>query len=344
MSSVIKHNPLPLALTMGDPAGIGPDITLQAWSERASTDLPAFIVLGDPEIFSNRANELGLHVPIEEVDGAKVASECFGNALPVYPLRLPKQVNSGIPETNSAGIIIEAINIGVEWVQQGKASALVTNPINKNLLSKAGFSHSGHTEYLAQLCSENGNTPRPVMLLTSGDLRVVPVTVHIPLKEVSTTLSGPLITETVEITVRNLKDAFHIPNPRIGITGLNPHAGEDGTIGLEEIETIIPAIEHLKASGLDVSGPLPADAVFQERLRGTYDAIIAMYHDQALIAVKTLAFDRTVNVTLGLPIIRTSPDHGTAYDLAGTGNANAGSLIEAIQLAESLSNNELATT
>ena len=155
---------------------------------------------------------------------------------------------------------------------------------------------------------------------------------------------GRLITETVEITVRNLKDAFHIPDPRIGITGLNPHAGEDGTIGLEEIETIIPAIEYLKASGLDVSGPLPADAVFQERLRGTYDAIIAMYHDQALIAVKTLAFDRTVNVTLGLPIIRTSPDHGTAYDLAGTGNANAGSLIEAIQLAESLSNNELATT
>jgi 4-hydroxythreonine-4-phosphate dehydrogenase len=329
---------------MGDPAGIGPDITLQAWCERKAAGLPAFIVLGDPEVFSKRAQDLGLKVPIEEMSASDTACESFGRALPVYPLHLPKPVMSGKPDVTSAAIIIEAIDIGVEWVRQGKAAALVTNPINKKLLSEAGFVHPGHTEYLAELCSENNKAPRPVMLLTSGDLRVVPVTVHIPLKDVPAALNEELIIETVNITVSSLRDSFHIPAPRIGITGLNPHAGEDGTLGHEEIETIIPAIEQLKAQGLDVSGPLPADAVFQERLRGTYDVIIAMYHDQALIPVKTLAFDRTVNVTLGLPIVRTSPDHGTAYALAGTGKASAGSLIESLRLAENLSLHELATT
>jgi len=344
MPPVVKNSPPPLALTMGDPAGIGPDITLQSWCDRNAAGLPAFIVLGDPEVFSTRARDLGLTVPIEEVDAPDAASACFARALPVYPLRLPKPVESGIPDVTSAAIIIEAIDLGVEWVRDGKAAALVTNPINKKLLSEAGFAHPGHTEYLAELCAEEGKAPRPVMLLTSGDLRVVPVTVHIPLKDVPQALNEQLIIDTVYITARSLRNSFHIPAPRIGITGLNPHAGEEGTLGGEEIETIVPAIEKLRANGLDVNGPLPADAVFQERIRGTYDAVIAMYHDQALIPVKTLAFDSTVNVTLGLPIMRTSPDHGTAYELAGTGNANPGSLIESLRLAQTLALSELAST
>ncbi len=327
---------------MGDPAGIAPDITLQAWCEREALGLPAFIVLGDPDLLSRRARDVGVEVPIEKVRDAEAASECFKDALPVYPLHLPVSVEPGRPEATSASTIIEAIDIGVAWTRSRKASALVTNPINKKLLSEAGFSHPGHTEYLAELCKENGITPKPVMLLTGGGLRVVPVTVHIPLKDISAALTEENIIETVEITARDLRDSFQVPSPRIGILGLNPHAGEDGTIGLEEIEVISPAIKKLKSCGLDVSGPLPADAVFQERLRESYDVLIAMYHDQALIPVKTLAFDSTVNVTLGLPIIRTSPDHGTAYELAGTGKANPGSLVESLRLAQSLSARKLA--
>jgi 4-hydroxythreonine-4-phosphate dehydrogenase len=344
MSSVVNNTSKPLALTMGDPAGIGPDITLQAWCERDAAGLPAFIVLGDPDIFSCRARDLGLEVVIEEVGDLDAANACFKDALPIYPLRLPREVEPGKPESVSASVIIEAIDMGVELAQTGKASALVTNPINKKLLFEAGFSHPGHTEYLAELCRENGKIPRPVMLLTSGKLRVVPVTVHIPLKDVPAALTEDLIIETVEITARDLRNIFQIPSPRIGITGLNPHAGEDGTLGLEEIETISPAIEKLKKRGLDVIGPMPADAVFQDRLRGTFDVLIAMYHDQALIPVKTLSFDSTVNMTLGLPIIRTSPDHGTAYELAGTGKANPGSLVESLRLAERLSSRTLALT
>ncbi|MFQ5625383.1 MAG: PdxA family protein, partial [Methyloligellaceae bacterium] len=189
---------------------------------------------------------------------------------------------------------------------------------------------------LAELCATSDATPRPVMLLTCGELRVVPATVHIPLKKVPGSLTQELIVETVEITVHGLRGSFGISTPRIAVTGLNPHAGEDGTLGREEIEMIAPAIETLQAKGLDVDGPLSADAVFQERTRNQYDAIIAMYHDQALIPIKALAFDSTVNVTLGLPIIRTSPDHGTAYELAGSGKANPGSLIESLKLAAAL--------
>jgi 4-hydroxythreonine-4-phosphate dehydrogenase len=238
--------------------------------------------------------------------------------------------------------VIEAIRTGVEWVCQGHAAALVTNPINKKLLTGAGFHHPGHTEYLAELCANAEAIPRPVMMLTCSELRVVPATVHIPLKDVPDALSESLLIETIHITARGLRDLFKIPAPRIGVTGLNPHAGEEGTLGREEIEIITPAIQKLNAEGYDIHGPLPADAVFQDRMRGKFDAIIAMYHDQALIAIKTLAFDRTVNLTLGLPIIRTSPDHGTAYELAGTDKANPGSLIESIRLAAKLSSQQMA--
>jgi len=332
----------PLALTMGDPAGIGPDITLQAWSGRAANALPSFIVAGDPELFAGRARGLGLDIPIEQVDSAIDVHELFARALPIFPVKLPAEIAPGAADAVCADAIISAIDICVEWVQQGKARAIVTNPINKKLLSGAGFGHPGHTQYLAELCATPDATPHPVMMLACGDLRIVPVTVHIPLKDVPGVLTQELIVETVDITVQYLRGWFGISTPRIAVTGLNPHAGEDGMLGREESEIITPAIEILQAKDLEVTGPHPADALFQERTRNRYDAIIAMYHDQALIPVKTLAFDKTVNVTLGLPIIRTSPDHGTAYELAGSGNANPGSLIEALKLADALAVRKMA--
>ncbi len=329
---------------MGDPAGIGPDITLQAWAARDTAALKPFVFLGDPELLGRRAGELGMNVPIETVRCAETAPEIFPNALPVFPIELPNAIAAGIPDAASAPAVIESIKTGVDWVRQGHAAAIVTNPINKKMLTQAGFNHPGHTEYLAALCANAETTPHPVMMLCYDDLRVVPVTVHIPLKDVPGALTTALIVETIQITARGLQDLFKITAPRIGVTGLNPHAGEEGTLGREEIEIIMPAIQRLIADGYDVTGPLPADAAFQERERGRFDAVIAMYHDQALIAVKTLAFDRTVNLTLGLPIVRTSPDHGTAYDLAGTGKANPGSLIESLLLAAKLSSRKSTET
>ena len=333
---------IPLALSMGDPAGVGPDISLQAWADRTSSALPAFVIVGNLEQLRERAHILGLDIPIERVDTTDNVHETFAGALPVFPVELPAKVRPGVPDAASAAAIIEAIDICVRWVQSGKARAVVTNPINKRLLYEAGFRHPGHTEYLAELCATPTLTPRPVMMLTCGELRVVPATVHIPLKDVPGALTQQMIAETVEITARELRDSFGISTPRIAVTGLNPHAGEEGTLGREEIETIAPAVRTLKASGLDVTGPLPADAIFQERIRTQYDAIVAMYHDQALIPAKTLAFDSTVNVTLGLPIVRTSPDHGTAYELAGSGKANPGSLIESLKLAAAMAARRMA--
>jgi 4-hydroxythreonine-4-phosphate dehydrogenase len=343
MPTVQTRFPAPLALTMGDPAGIGPDIALQAWCMRADAGLSSFVVMGDPETFKCRARDLRLNVPVALVDSAQAARDCYPESLPVYPVRLTRPARAGAPDTASSAAVIEAIDTAVAWVRQGKAAAIVTNPINKNLLAQAGFAHPGHTEYLAELCSETGQPLRPVMLLTSGELRVVPVTVHIPLKDVPSALTARLIVETVEITARDLQKLFGVFAPRIAVTGLNPHAGEGGTLGREEIDVIAPAIETLRNEGFQVAGPLPADAAFQERSRSMYDVMIAMYHDQALIPVKTLAFDRTVNVTLGLPIVRTSPDHGTAYDLAGTGRADPGSRIESLRLAERLTARQEAT-
>jgi 4-hydroxythreonine-4-phosphate dehydrogenase len=329
---------------MGDPAGIGPDITLKAWEARDTAGLMPFVFLGDPDLLIQRSRTLGLDVSIETVNGPETVPDVFRRALPVFPINLPKAITAGVPDPSCAPAVIDAVRIGVEWVCQGRAAAFVTNPINKKLLTESGFHHPGHTEYLAELCAKSETVPHPVMMLSCGDLRVVPVTVHIPLKDVPDALSEALIIETITITARGLRELFKIKSPRIGVTGLNPHAGEEGTLGREEIETIAPAIAKLKADGYDVTGPLPADAAFQERERGQYDAIIAMYHDQALIAIKTLAFDRTVNLTLGLPIVRTSPDHGTAYSLAGTGTANPGSLIESLQLAAKLSSRDMAAT
>ncbi|SHN87519.1 4-hydroxythreonine-4-phosphate dehydrogenase PdxA [Bradyrhizobium erythrophlei] len=322
----------PLALTSGEPAGIGADITLKAWLRRADIKLPAFYWLGDAASLDRRAKALGLAVPVAEV-APEEASEAFARALPVVATGHAATARPGQPDDNSAGTALASIRQAVKDVTAGRASAVVTNPIAKNVLYRTGFRHPGHTEYLAELAATKNSTPQPVMLLWSPALAVVPVTIHVSLREALAQLSSELIASTARIVASGLKSHFGIARPRLAVSGLNPHAGEDGSLGTEEKTIVAPAVELLRSEGLDVRGPLPADTMFHEAARRSYDCAICMYHDQALIPVKTLAFEDAVNVTLGLPFIRTSPDHGTAFDIAGTGKANPSSLIAALQLA-----------
>jgi 4-hydroxythreonine-4-phosphate dehydrogenase len=327
---------------MGDPAGIGPDVVLAAWANRKKTQLPFFLFIGDPDLVIKRAQVMGLKVPIETLDDPATARSCFADALPLYPVRLENTVSPGQPDPTAAPAILSSIELAVELALEGRASAIVTAPINKKLLYEAGFRHPGHTEFLGALAQRSGLQATPVMMLACDELRVVPATIHIPLKDVPGTLSADLIVQTITVTADALSREFGIDNPRIAVTGLNPHAGENGAIGEEEIRIVTPAIEAARAQGINVSGPFPADTIFQGRLRADYDVVVTMYHDQALIPIKTLAFERAVNVTLGLPIVRTSPDHGTAYDLAGTGRCDPTSMIEALLLAGRLAANREA--
>jgi 4-hydroxythreonine-4-phosphate dehydrogenase len=324
----------PLALTMGDPAGIGPDITLAAWSRRNELELPCFVLLGDPDVMAARADLLGLSVPLEIIDDPVEAGDCFADALPILPVAVPVEVVPGEPDAAAASAIQGAIEQAVDLVRGGLASAVVTNPISKVVLTRAGFPHPGHTEYLAALGAEPGEELHPVMLLASDALKVVPVTIHMPLKSVHDALTTELILRTIRIVDEDFRRYFGIEAPRLALTGLNPHAGESGTLGDEEERIIVPAIEAARAEGIDVSGPYPADTMFHAAARETYDVALGMYHDQALIPIKTLAFDTGVNATLGLPFVRTSPDHGTAFALAGSGKASPDSLIEALRLAD----------
>ncbi|MCG8653942.1 MAG: 4-hydroxythreonine-4-phosphate dehydrogenase PdxA, partial [Pirellulales bacterium] len=290
-----------------------------------------------PDLFEQRAKDLGLAIPVREVNDPEEAAAQFSGALPVLSIPLPHPVAAGQSSENAAAATLEAIEAGVELVMSGEAAALVTNPINKAVLYKAGFSHPGHTEYLGDLAAARGaSRPYPVMMLVCDEFRIVPATVHIPLAEVPSALTRERLTRVIETTAEGLRERFGIARPRIAVTGLNPHAGENGSIGSEEQDVIMPVLRSLSAAGIDVSGPHPADTIFHVPMRPTYDAVVAMYHDQALIPVKTIAFDRAVNLTLGLPFVRTSPDHGTAYDLAGTGKADASSLIAALMLANEL--------
>ncbi|MBA5776707.1 4-hydroxythreonine-4-phosphate dehydrogenase PdxA [Stappia sp. F7233] len=328
---------LPVALTMGEPGGIGPDITLASWLRRFDETLPAFYVIADPGLLAARAERLKLQVPIR-VCTADEALSVFSNALPVVPL--DREISDEPGELRSANgpAVIASIDRAVDDIRQGKAAAVVTNPIHKKALYDAGFDYPGHTEYLGALSARFGiASARPVMLLAGPDLHVVPVTVHIPLKDVPGTLSRELIAETGRIVAADLKKRFGIEAPRLALCGLNPHAGEGGTIGREDMEIIAPAVADLRAEGIDASGPYSADTLFHARARTTYDCALAMYHDQALIPIKTIAFDSAVNVTLGLPFVRTSPDHGTALSLAGTGKARPDSLEAALRLAAALS-------
>jgi 4-hydroxythreonine-4-phosphate dehydrogenase len=322
----------PLALTSGEPAGIGPDITIKAWLRRNELKLPPFYVLGDRDFLSHRASALGLDVKFADI-GPEDAIAAFADALPVVATGHPATAGPGQPDSTSAGAAMASIRQAVADVAAGRASAVVTNPISKSVLYRAGFRHPGHTEFLAELAASNGHVPQPVMLLWSPTLAVVPVTIHLALREAITRLSTDLIVSTARIVVADLKARFGLAHPRLAVSGLNPHAGEDGSLGTEELAIVTPAIEILRGEGIDVRGPLPADTMFHDAARKTYDCAICMYHDQALIPVKTLAFEDAVNVTLGLPFIRTSPDHGTAFDIAGTGKADPSSLIAALRLA-----------
>ncbi|MGJ4900515.1 4-hydroxythreonine-4-phosphate dehydrogenase PdxA [Bradyrhizobium sp. HKCCYLS2058] len=322
----------PLALTLGEPAGIGPDITLQAWLRRTEFGLPPFYVRGDPAFLAQRARLLDLPVTVDEVRPEQ-AAQAFGTVLPVVSTGHAVTALPGRPDTTSAAAAIGSIREAVADVRAGRASAVVTNPIAKAVLYRAGFSHPGHTEFLAELAADSGAVPQPVMMLWSPMLAVVPVTIHVALRDAIEQLTSPLITSTTRIVAASLRRYFGVSRPRIAMSGLNPHAGEDGTLGTEEDTIIAPAIATLRNAGLDVQGPLPADTMFHDAARKTYDCAICMYHDQALIPIKTLAFDDGVNVTLGLPFIRTSPDHGTAFGIAGKGTANPASLIAALRLA-----------
>jgi 4-hydroxythreonine-4-phosphate dehydrogenase len=311
---------------MGDPAGIGAEIALAAWASRQVAQ--PFFLIGDPAHLAPQAARAG--VPLAEIAGPGACAAAFAGALPVLPLALPAPAVPGQPDPMNAAVVVAAIDRAVALVQAGAAAAVVTNPINKKALRDgAGFAFPGHTEYLAHLAG----VTRPVMMLVSPDLRVVPVTTHIALAEVPGALTAALIEETARITATALTRDFGIVRPRLAVAGLNPHAGEQGAMGREEIEVISPALERLRAEGLEIAGPLPADTMFHAAARARYDVALTMYHDQGLIPLKALDFARGVNVTLGLPFIRTSPDHGTAYDIAGTGKADPTSLIEALNLA-----------
>ena len=324
-----------LALTQGDPAGIGPEIALKAWLRRGEIALP-FALIGDPAFMRRTSERLGLGVPVEAVSLSDAAA-AFPRALPVVPLGTPIEAEPGRPDPATAAATIRSIEEAVRLTRAAEAAAVVTNPIAKHVLHAAGFAHPGHTEFLAALAAEPGRpAPHPVMMLWCQDLAVVPVTVHIPLAHVPQVLTTELIVTTGRIVDRDLRERFGVARPRLAIAGLNPHAGESGSLGAEDAEVVAPAVAALRAEGIDAGGPFPADTMFHVRARKTYDAALAMYHDQALIPIKTIAFDEGVNVTLGLPFVRTSPDHGTAFDIAGRGVARADSLVAALSLAARL--------
>ena len=323
----------PLALTLGEPAGIGPDLALQVWHRRTEFGVPAFYVVADPDFLRRRAAHIGLDVPIKTAT-PQSAGATFASALPVVPLDVAVTAEPGRPDQSSAPAAIASIRRAVADAIAGTAAAVVTNPVAKNVLYHWGFAEPGHTEFLAKLVQEaTGKVLRPVMLLWSPELAVVPVTIHLPLKSVFEQLSTELVVDTGRIVARDLAMRFGLPRPRLAIAGLNPHAGEEGTLGEEDCAIVAPAVARLVADGIDARGPIPADSMFHEQARATYDVALCMYHDQALIPIKTLAFDHAVNVTLGLPLVRTSPDHGTAFDIAGTGRADPRSLVAALELA-----------
>ena len=325
----------PLAVTMGEPAGIGGDISLKAWRRRAELKRP-FFVIDDPDRLRALSARMNIEVPVAEIAEPEEAASAFGEALPVLRQSIDAPVVPGKLDTANAPAVIAAIDRAVALAIDGRVAAVVTNPIHKKCLYRAGFDYPGHTEYLAALA---GGGARSVMMLACPGLRVVPVTVHMALGDAIATLDADDIVRCGTVTDHALRRDFAIAAPRIAVAGLNPHAGEDGSIGRDEIETIAPAVARLAQAGVDVSGPTPADSLFHERARASYDAVLCMYHDQALIPLKTIDFDRGVNITLGLPFVRTSPDHGTALDIAGSGAAREDSLLAALATAAEIAHN-----
>jgi 4-hydroxythreonine-4-phosphate dehydrogenase len=331
---------LPLALTMGEPAGIGGEIALKAWLDLRD-DLPPFYLIDDPDRLAALARRLGWPVPIRPIDAPDRASSVFPDALPVSPIDMTVRAQPGHPNPDDAPAILGAIQTAVRDVRNGRAAALVTNPIHKESLYRAGFHHPGHTEYLAELAETNET---PVMMLVCPGLRVVPVTIHLALRRAIESLSSAAILHAGRITEAALRRDFGVGSPVLAVAGLNPHAGEAGGLGREEIEIIEPAVAELRGGGIDARGPLPPDTMFHAEARSAYDAALCMYHDQALIPIKTIDFHGGVNVTLGLPFVRTSPDHGTALAIAGRGTARPDSLIAALRLAAGMAAKRAAGT
>jgi 4-hydroxythreonine-4-phosphate dehydrogenase len=325
----------PLILTPGEPAGVAPEITADAWSALRHEPGLQFALLGDAAYW--RARNPGL--PVAEIKSPAEAGAAFATALPVLHRPLAAHPRPGAIEAATAPQVIAAIDEAVDMAFRREVSAIITNPIQKEALYGAGFRHQGHTDYLAHLSARHGEAVQEVMMLVADDLRAIPVTVHIPLRDVPAQLTETSIISQARVTARDLTRYFGIARPRLAFTGLNPHAGENGAMGREEIDVIRPALAKLRAEGLDVTGPMSADTAFHPEARATYDAILCMYHDQALIPVKTLDFHGGINVSLGLPFIRTSPDHGTALGIAGKHIANPKSLIAAIRLAAQMHRN-----
>lgn len=318
----------PVALTCGEPAGVGPELAIKAW-EMLQGSVP-FFWIGDPRHLPEGS-------PLIDISDPSEVKAALPHGLPVLRHDFPEPSTPGKADPRNAQGVIDVIARAVGFVQQGAASAVCTAPIHKKALQDgAGFAYPGHTEYLAALAG----VERVVMMLASDQLKVVPATIHIALKDVPGALTPALLRETITITAEGLKNQFGVTAPRLAIAGLNPHAGEGGAMGREELDWVNDLLDQMRGEGFDLIGPLPADTMFHAAARARYDAAIAMYHDQALIPIKTLDFDRGVNVTLGLPFIRTSPDHGTAFDIAGTGVANPQSLIEALKMAQRMAGGE----
>ncbi|HEX8660697.1 MAG TPA: 4-hydroxythreonine-4-phosphate dehydrogenase PdxA [Brevundimonas sp.] len=320
--------PAPLALSMGEPAGVGPEIIAAAWTA-LKTEGPVFVVIGDAALLRAQGR------PVQTVTAASDAAAVFARAIPVLDVPLPAAVVPGRPEAANAGPVADWIEQAVNLALSGEASGVVTAPIAKAPLYAAGFRFPGHTEFIAELTADApfAGTRGPVMMLTAKDLRACLVTIHSPLAEVPELVTVERVCRTARVVHEALKRDFGVAAPRLALAALNPHAGEGGAIGLEEIEVLAPAVELLRAEGITITDPLPADTLFHDAARATYDAVLCLYHDQALIPVKTLDFWGGVNTTLGLPVIRTSPDHGTGFDIAGKGVARADSLVAAIRLA-----------
>ncbi|MDQ3074568.1 MAG: 4-hydroxythreonine-4-phosphate dehydrogenase PdxA [Pseudomonadota bacterium] len=319
--------PLPLAVSLGDPAGIGPEVIGKCWDHRGAFGLSPFVAVGDPRSLSAVWDG-----PIVMIEDPREVDSAFDVGLPLWPMTAAQADIPGCPSAAGAHCSLDALELAVGLARSGTASGVVTGPVSKQQLYRIGFAHPGQTEFVAERC---GVSPSNVAMMLAGpSLRTVPVTTHLPLAEVAGTLTASLIEARGRAALRGLQRSFGIAQPRLAVAGLNPHAGEGGSLGREEIDLIIPAVEALRAEGWSVTGPHPADTMFHAAARARYDAALCMYHDQALIPLKALHFDEGVNITLGLPIVRTAPDHGTAFDIAGSDQADPRAMAAAIRQAE----------
>jgi 4-hydroxythreonine-4-phosphate dehydrogenase len=326
---------LPLAISVGDPAGVGPEIIGKAWEQRKKAKLNPFFAVGDPDSFAVHWNG-----PVVRIDSAEQALERFDTALPVMHVHSCSSVIPGQPDLDGAHCALQSLEMATGFAKSGNAAGLVTGPVSKAQLYAIGFTHPGQTEFVAERCGIAKNNA--VMMLAGPDLRVVPMTTHIPLSSVVGQLDARLVRQRIRATAKGLQRDFGIERPRLALAGFNPHAGEAGNMGREEIDIFGPALDKIREEGFDIIGPLPADTMFHAEARAQYDAALCAYHDQALIPLKTLYFHEAVNLTLGLPIVRTSPDHGTAFAIAGKNIARPDSMIAAIRMAAQAARNRLA--